>query len=376
MKVKEKTFFQHIKNYYNKLDKQYDIHSISLKSTISIVSTMLVLLIFSIYLQPTSEGITALLSSYLSIISIITLLMVLILNLYDRPPKKIKALKRTKSALKIINMVIIAFFYLSVSPVTIPTAILNYIALIFHIKFLVKILDITFVNVSVYFLAYMACVYYYITKKDTLIYIFIVSFACLLIHSLRRILYMFSYFSSCRDKYEFLLYSKKALTHIINILTVFSSIVSLYISKDFIIYVIPIIIFNGFEQLSLIYFQHSIEKLNFVGYLYNELIKLQDISYTQIVDFSCIKIRIKLSVTPYTIENYIKYFQTENSKDKFLKLKIRKRIINEKLTDTLKNCKAMLLKEYAVYQDMDKTIFEKDLTNSIENLAYCLNNIL
>lgn len=368
--------FQFIKDYDRKLDKRYGTGSIRLYDTVITTSVMLSALVFSQYMNAKSVGVVTFLYRYLFIISLLTLSMVCIFNLYDRPPHSIKSWKHTKVFLKIFIYIFIFLFCISASPVLILATVLNYIEKRLHVKFLTKIIDITSINLGLYFIAYLSCLFFYILTHATLWYIVIIIFACLATNAFRQLFYTFSFFSSYRAKYEFLLYSKRALMIVINILAVFLSIISLYISKKFIIFILPVFIFNGFEQLSLLFIQRPNEKRSFVDALYNELINLQDIAYSQITDFSCIKIRIKLHISPYIIENYIKYFQTELSKDRFIKLKKRKKKLNQKLIETLIDCKSLLSKEYDVYQEQKKAAFEKDLANVIENLAqYLTNNI-
>lgn len=368
--MKENTnIFQIIKNYYKKLDVLYNINSIRRKDTISVIAVILFLIIFSYKMMTKSQDIDIFIFSYLLIISILTLLLILALKIYDCPPSQIRTRKKAKTLLKIIVITSVVLFFLSVFPVLILIWMLNFIASIFHIEIFIRYIDIVLINSGVYLFAYLFCLICYIRFTNTIFYMSIILFICLVIHWLRSLFLKIFPFISYRDKYDYLRSSKKALTYIATILTVFSGIAGLYFSKTAIFYILPLIIFSGIEQLSLIAAQSPTEKNNFIKCLYDELKTLNDIAYPQIIDFSCIKLKIQLSIKPYTIENYIQYFEIKNSNDILKKFKEKNR---RKLIDILKSCKTMLLKEYAVYQVEEKKEFEKNLTNVLENLAQYL----
>ena len=122
----------------------------------------------------------------------------------------------------------------------------------------------------------------------------------------------------------------------------------------------PIIIFAGIEQIILCVKQNKSKRIVFIQNLYEELVILHDIAFPQINNFSCMKIRIKISIKPYEIETYKNHFFSKNKK--------KDKIIIE----TLNSCKCMMEKEYNTYLDEEKQNFEKDLFENIDSLAECL----
>ncbi len=371
--------FQFIKDYDRKLDERYGIGSIKPLDTIKIAVIMLVVCAISfiqIIKEPNSSIMAFIYFIYLFIISLLTLLMIFLLERYDKPSHKIRNHQKNKNVLKKIIIFLYFIFILAASPVLLLLSGLNIIASLFNIEIFARNMNVIIINSLVYSVAYYFCLVFNQSHITTLGYILINFIIGILTNRFLYFINRIYKFTSYLEKYDYSRYSKNALTYIVNAITISSGIACLYFSETIISLILPIIIFNGFEQLSMLSIQRPNEKRSFVNALYNELINLQDIAYSQITDFSCMKIRIKLHIAPYIIENYINYFQTELSKDNFIKFKKRKRKLNQKLIETLNDCKSLLSKEYDVYQEKEKSAFEKDLANAIENLAqYLTHNI-
>lgn len=372
--MKENTnIFQKVKNFYDELDACYDTNSKNKKDIIIGSLIMFSMFVFSVIMIIISKDAVKYFYYYLFIIISVTLMLILSVYLYDNPPKKIKSYLITRKLFKIAIVLSVSLFFISFSPVLLFFGILNIIASILNIEIFARNIHIILIDISLYIIAYLICIFSY--QADILQYMSLILIMCLIVYKLRDFIYKKTKFISYQEKYDYLYNSKRALIYIVNVFTIFSSIAGLYFSKTAIYYILPIIIFSGIEQIFLAAKQKVNEKQKFVSELYEELVILHSIAYQQIKDFSCIKIKIKLSVAPYMIENYKNYFQYGNSKYKFIKLKIKSNKKEEFLINVLDDCKTMLLKEYEVYRNEEKIIFEQDLFNNIENLARYLTDL-
>lgn len=271
--------------------------------------------------------------------------------------------------MKFIVIAITLFLLAASFPVLFIVFLVNKISSILGIQIFTKNIHIILLDLIIYAIAYLSCVNNYkIYELNIIEYLCMISIIYLLTYILRKTIYKFNYVISYREKYEYLYKSRSVLMYIIIILTIFSSVAGLYISKynngEFsaviIYYIMPIIIFAGLEQIVLCIKQDTGEQIKFIQNLYEELIILHDIAYRQITDFSCIKIKINILITPYMIENYKNYFFSKNKRN------------DKVIFDALDKCAYMLKKEYAVYFENERSEFEKDLTENIDRLAKCL----
>lgn len=369
-----KSIINKIKNISNDLDEYYGTNANN-KKDLKIASIILpIALIYFFSMAVMSENIDCFFYIYISAMLLEFFLIIISSTLYDNPKnKKIRDFKFF--ALKTFVVVAILLFVLTVSPVLMLFFILNIIISLFNIEVFARNIHIIFLDLFLYVIAYPFCIITYnIYQLDVIAYIFMILIVCKFLYWLRNYIFKKSKFISYREKYEYFYKSKNSLAYIINTLTILSSIAGLYFAKNSIFYILPIIIFSGIEQINLITIQNLNNKQKLVKKLYEELLFLNDISYKQIKNFSNIKITIKLSITPYMIENYKNYFRKGETNYKYINLK---RKCNKKdifLFDVLDNCKVMLLNEYKVYKSEEKESLEKDLLNNIEKLAQYLTD--
>lgn len=214
-------------------------------------------------------------------------------------------------------------------------------------------------------------------------YISFVGFIYLISFEVRNIIDKKAIYDSYQDKYEYLYITRKITHYFVIFLTVLSGVGGLYISKsnnEFmatnIYLVMPLVIFAGCDQVVLISRQYKSDKHKFLLKLYNELIIIKNIAYPQIKYFSCTKIKIKITITPWAINNYINYLHFQNCKSQKMKFNRKKNSKIQFANNTLNQCENMLSREYAVYLDEEKIVFEQELSSNIENLAKCLTDLI
>lgn len=369
-----KSIINKIKNIFNDLDEYYGANTNNKKDFKIAIIILPIALIYFFSMAVMNENIDRFFYLYISVMLLGFFLIIISSTLYDNPKnKKVRDFKFF--LLKTFVVVAILLFVLTVSPVLLIFFILNVIISFFNIEIFARNIHIIFLDLFLYVIAYPFCIFTYnIYQLDVVTYIFMILIVCKFLYWLRNFIFKKSKFISYREKYDYFYKSKNSLAYIINTLTILSSIAGLYFAKSTIFYILPIIIFSGIEQLNLIAIQNLNNKQKFAKKLYEELLCLYDIAYKQIKDFSNIKIKIKLSITPYMIENYKNYFQKGEVNYKYINLK---RKCNKKdifLFGVLDNCKAMLLNEYKVYNSEEKEIFEKDLFDNIEKLAQYLTD--
>lgn len=363
-------FFYNIKEFYNELDNHYGVNSNNKKDIIIGLVVMLIMLIFPIIAVNHSDGIDKFLFLYLIFLTITILLMFVSLMIFDSP-QNLKHQKR-KTFLKIFVMFSMFLFFAITLPILIVFYIFNFIIYLLGIEIFVRNIRVVILNTTLYIIGLLLCmVNQKIKTYGFFTYIFIVIVIYMIFAFIRNLVEIKSRYKSYQEKYNYLYKAKKVSLYIINIITMLTGVAGFYISQiaeDFsgiLIYIImPTIIFSCMDQIHNLKYQNMDEKKKFITNLYEELVILKDIVIPQIRDFSGIKIRIKLSIKPWEIENYKNYFLENKlikTKDKFI-------------LDTLDNCKSMLLKEYNVSDDNEKDDFYQDISNNIEDLAKCLTD--
>lgn len=92
------------------------------------------------------------------------------------------------------------------------------------------------------------------------------------------------------------------------------------------------------------------------------MIIFRDVAYEN-CDTSSIKIKVKLSVEPYSIEYYKNYILNSN---------IIGKTKQKNISVALDSMKDFLSKEYDVYLPDSKEQFEKEMNSNINKLAKCL----
>lgn len=369
-----KSIINKIKNMFNDLDDYYGANTNNKKDFIIACIILPIMFTYFLAMAIMNQNIDRFFYIYLSAMLLDFFLIIVSFTLYDNPKNK-KARYFKFLLLKTFVVGTILLFILTASPALLIFYILNIIISFFNIEIFARNIHIIFLDLFLYVIAYPFCIVTYnIYKLNVISYIFVILIVCIFLYWFRNFIFKKSKFISYREKYDYFYKSKSSLAYIINTLTILSSIAGLYFEKNTIFYILPIIIFSGIEQINLFAIQNLNNKQKFAKKLYEELFFLNDISYKQIKDFSNIKIAIKLSITPYMIENYKNYFQKGETYYKYISLR---RKCNKKdifLFDVLDNCKVMLLNEYKVYKSEEKESFEKDLFNNIEKLAQYLTD--
>lgn len=359
-----------IKTFSNDLDKKYGNGKNNKKDSIIGFIVFLCVFIYSTFMAFNSLNKAFILIPFIYIMAItfLVLLIDILWCLYSSTKNNIEN-KKKKTFLKFSIIITILLLFGMSFPVLIFIFIIDKISVLLGIQIFTRNIHIILLDLLIYIFAYFSCVgNYEIYKLNIVEYFCFVTFIWIVAIGLHKIIYKINKFFSFREKYEYLYKSRSALLYIINILTIFSGVCGLYISKyndgEFssviIFYIMPVIIFTGIEQINLYGNQNKSERTRFIQNLYDELIILHDIVILQITNFSCMKIRIKISIKPYAIETYKNYF--------FSKKKKKDKIVIE----TLDSCKCMIEKEYDVYLEEEKQNFEKDLSKNIDNLAECL----
>lgn len=367
---KNSNIINKIKKFNSDLDREYGSGKNNKKDTIIGFTVFLCVFIYSTFMVFNSLNKLFILLSFIYSMAItFSALMIIILGyLYYNPKNNIKN-KKKKTFLKIILIIAFLLFFGMSSPVLIFVFAVDKISMLFGIQIFIRNIHIIILDLLIYIFAYLSCVgNYQIYELNIIKYLLFISVIYFITYKIRKTIYIINSFISYREKYEYLYKSQSALIYIINILAIFSGVAGLYISKfnngefsvAIIYYIMPIIIFGGLEQITLHTKQNKSERIKFIQNLYEDLIILYDISYSQITNFSCIKIKIKIKITPYIIENYKEYyFSKRKRKDKMF-------------IEALDECKRMLIKDYAVYLEDEKKNFEKDLVENIDRLAKCL----
>lgn len=359
-----------IKIFSNDLDKWYGSGKNNKKDSIIGFIVFLFVFIYSTFMTFNSSNKVFILIPfvYLMVITFTTLSIIIFDCLYYSPKNNIEN-KKKKTFLKFSFIITILLFFVISSPVLIFIYTIDKISELLGIQIFTRNIHIILLDLLIYIFAYLSCVgNYEIYELNIVEYFCFVFIIWIITYNLRKLIYKINKFFSFREKYEYLYKSRSALVYIINILTIFSSVCGLYISKyndgEFssviIFYIMPIIIFAGIEQIILYIKQNKSERTRFIQNLYEELVILYDIALPQITSFECIKIRIKISIKSYTIESYKNYYFSNNKK--------KDKIIIE----TLDACKYMIGKEYNTYLEKEKLSFEKELFQNIDNLAKCL----
>lgn len=370
---KNTSLIKKIKTFCDDLDKEYGKSKNNKKDLIFGFIIFLGVLIYSIYMVYNSlnEVFTLILFLYLMAIIFTTLLIIIFEYLYYNPKNNVEN-KKKKTFLKFSFLITIFLFFVMSSPVLILIFCVDKISRLLGIQIFTRNIHVVLLESFIYVFAYVLCIENnQIYKFNIITYLSFVSFIWFIAYGLRKLIYKIINFFSYREKYEYLYKSRSALIYIINILSIFSSVCGLYISKYnnaeitsvVIFYIMPIIIFSGLEQIFLYNKQNKNERIELIQNLYEELVVIHDIVLPQIADFSCIKIRIKLSIKSYAIETYKNYFFSQNKKD------------NRIIIEILDACKDMLEKEYCTYNKQEKLIFENDLFRNIDNLAMCLTTM-
>ena len=352
-----KSIINKIKNMFNGLDDYYGTNTNNKKDFIIAYIILPIMFTYFLAMAIMNQNMDRFFYIYISAMLLEFFLMIVSFTLYDNPKnKKVRDFKFF--LLKAFVIATILLFVLTVSPVLLIFYILNIIISFFNIEIFARNIHIIFLDLFLYVVAYPLCIVTYdIYQLDVISYILMILLVCIFLYWFRNFIYKKSKFISYREKYDYFYKSKSSLAYIINTLTILSSIAGLYFAKNTIFYILPIIIFSGIEQINLISIQNLNNKQKFAKKLYEELLFLNDIPYKQIKDFSNIKITIKLSITPYMIENYKNYFQKGETNYKYINLK---RKCNKKdlfLFDVLDCCKVMLLNEYKVYTTLQ--VFNK-----------------
>jgi len=367
---KNNSIINDIKSFCNGLDKEYGSGKNNKKDSIIGFLVFLCVFIYSSFMSYNSLNKILILIPfiYLMVITFTTLLIIIFECLYYSPKNNIEN-KKKKIFLKNLFRSTFLLFCVITSPVLISISIFDKISELLGIQIFTRNIHIILLDLLVYIFAYLSCVGNYgIYELNLMKYFYFVSFVWIITYILRKTIYKINKFFSFREKYEYLYKSRSALIYIINILTIFSSVCGLYISKYndgkfssvIIFYIMPIIIFAGIEQIILCVKQNKSKRILFIKNLYEELVILHDIAFPQIINFSCMKIRIKISIRPYEIETYKShFFSNKKKKDKII-------------IETLNSCKRMMEKEYNTYLDEGKQNFEKDLFKNIDSLAECL----
>lgn len=358
-----------IKDYYNDLDKYYGAGINNKNATRSFILIMPISIIL-LYFSLGSTIIEKISFYYIIIMFLIVFLIIIFSNLYDNP-KNNPSNERKKKILKIINILLILLFLGVTSPVLLSLCIFNIIIKILGGEVFVDNSDRVIFNASIYLIVLFICMNNrFIRTFGFLVYFMCIGSIYLISYLIRKLINKIIRFTSYQNKYNYVYKSRRFQQYFINILTTTSGVLGLLVSgfddiTEATYTIMPLIIFSGLEQISSLASQRINEKYTFLTNLYEELIILKNVAILQIKDYTCIKIRIKLSITPYTIENYKNYF--------FMNKKITSK--DKSIIDTLSRCQSMLLKEYNVYKSVQKDDFEVDLNNNIENLAKCLTDI-
>lgn len=357
-----------IKKFNNDLDREYGSGKSNKKDTTIGILIFVCLFIYSTFMAFNNLNKLFILIAFVYLMAIsFSALMILFLGwLYYSPSNNIEN-KKKKTFLKISFIFSISLFFGLFLPVLILKFAIDKISKLLGIQMFTRNIQVIILDLLVYILAYLSCVgISSIYEHNIIEYLCIIFIIYFITFYLRKVIFKINYFISFREKYEYLYKSRTALICIIYILTMLSSVSGLYISKynngEFsaviIFYIMPIIIFSGLEQIVLFIKQVNSKQKRFIQELYEELVILHDIAYPQITNFSCIKIKINISIKPYVIENYKNYFFSKK-KDKII-------------IETLNTCKYMIQKEYNIYIEKEKQNFENDLFKNIDNLAKCL----
>ena len=372
--IKSNSIIKKIETYINNLDREYGSGKNNKKDSIIGFIVFLCVFIYSTFMAYNSLNKVFILIPfiYLMVITFSTLIIIFLESLYYCPNNNLENIKK-KTFLKFSIYYILLLFFGVSFPVLIFIFTIDKISKLLRIQIFTRNIHIILLDLFIYIFAYWSCVgNYQFYKLNIITYLCLVSLIYFIAYGLRQMIYKINNFFSFKEKYEYLYKSRSALVYIINILTIFCGVSGLYISKyndgDFsaniVFYIMPIIIFSGIEQIILYIKQNKNEKIKFIQNLYEELVILYDIAFPQITNFSCIKIKIKISINPYVIENYKNYFFSENKKKDKIIIKV------------LDTCKCMLEKEYDTYLEEEKLNFENELSKNIDNLAKCLTILL
>lgn len=339
---------------------------------------MISMLVFAIIMNTKIEDniYIKILYIYLAGVSILMFLMMISFYMYDKPGKNESKL------LKIVVFLSTGLFIALSCPVLLSIAVVNKLFLVLGIEVIARNFNIVFGEIGIYTYSYLFCVLYYVIQGlDKLLYIGYIFLIYFLACFLRKLVYKHINFKSYQEKYDFLYSTRIIAVYVISAFLLFVSIVGLYISiyndgefaAQVIYFIIPLAIFSGMEQFVSVYKQNMSDKHKFLKILYEELRALKFISYSNITNFSCIKIRIKLSIGVCEIDHYKTYFE-EDIKERII-FKNKKEEQQTLLSNTLNSCRNLLIKEYAVYEENIKENFEQQLSDTIEQLAQCLTVI-
>ena len=366
---KTDNMFRDIEKTISNLDKYYGGGKYNKKDTLigSIIITCM--LVYFTFMSFKSINISLLFIPfiYFTILTFSILLTILIGFLFDNP-KNINSNKKKKYILTFLFEKSLLFLFITLFPIIVIASISDKISVLLGIQILTKNIHIILLDLLIYIIAYLSCLGYKIHESNIFEYIFTIWVIYSISYFLRKKIFYLNTFISFREMYEYFYKSRSVMMYIINILTIFCSVAGLYISKynndefsSIIIYnIMPIIIFTGLEQIIIYIKQNKNEKTKFIQNMYEELLILNDIAYNQISNYSCMKINIKISTSPYVIENYKNhFFSYEKKKDRMI-------------IEILDKCEYMLKKEYKIYIKEEKLNFEKDLYESINGLAKCL----
>lgn len=269
-------------------------------------------------------------------------------------------------------------FFISLALLIIILYLFNFIIQLFKIEILVKNIGKATLNLLIYFIALISCIILFEEINDmNIIYyillILIIYFASLFV---RFIIDKKTKYRSYQEKYEYLYFTRKLTNYFIVSFTIVSAVAGLLTStpnENSII--ITLIIFAGCDQMIMLRHQNVGDKNKTIKQLYDELIVVKDIAYPQIKNFTCIKIKIKVSITPWIIRNHVNYLKYENNSYQMLKFKKRKSS-KDFLISTLEGCEKMLSKEYLVYLDIEKIELENELLSKVEDLAKYLTDVI
>lgn len=375
---KMKNLFDKAKKFYQDLDYKCGRGLCVKKDIITGATFMISMLVFAIIMNTRIEDniYIKILYIYLAGVSILTFLMMFSYYMYDKPGKNKAKL------LKIIVFLSTGLFFALSCPVFLSISVANKLFLALGIEVIARNFYIVFGEIGIYTYSYLFCVLYYVIQgSDKALYIgyifLIYFFACFL----RKLFYKHMNFKSYQEKYDFLYSARSIAVYVISAFLLFVSIVGLYISiyndgefaAQVIYFIMPLAIFSGMEQFFNVYKQNMSDKHKFLKIIYKELSAIKFISYNKITNFSCIKIRIKLSISVCEIDHYKTYFE-EDIKERII-FKKKKEEQQTLLSNTLNCCRNLLIKEYAVYEENEKENFEQQLSDTIEQLAQCLTVI-
>lgn len=300
--------------------------------------------------------------------------------------RKKKHADRYKKVKYFFMYVAIFLFLLVASPFIILYFVLMNIGAYFGIESVCENFLAVLMDIAVYCSVILACFYDVerIASYSFIRYLVFLLVMWGLIFGLSMLIDKIYVFGDYEKRYSYKNEIKYLKVYLVNAITVFAGIAGLYISKhgeevELLIYTImPLIFFMGAEQMRLVQSKRKAEQTRFLRNLYEENIILRDIALPAIKSYTNMKIRIKFSIEPYTIEcqqGYLLPLIRRDFWDIILFWSKKRKKNREVVHEAFEMIRRMLLKEYKVYDEQERIIFFSDIETCIEKLAECLYRI-